>query len=453
MKKDAPLMCFDGLRNITSSFINKYAILSLLSILTHQSLIAFSVFASVKLINALGEESSTENTFSFWLVLYLLSMITPHIIACISDILKEKWVVNVCDIFWQSSRANYTKSTQPNNKSETLGVLTSQGKEIILEFINYISFGFSSFLNFSLSLIAILIFIDPRFIISITICILGTIIIKFLLSNKLEHLALSKSESGSKLTTLLSLTHDNMHHGSRASYSFFIEKSNDRIKKYLSKRMIERKFQSLVMLIVSLLSLLPTSFLVLFILLQEDVNADIKLAIVINLTRIYHLLNSATEVISIVISFSSYKGRLKILECFNINPIKTKYNYKNRIEIYKNNKIVDIEKVTPNLLGRLSLTGKNGSGKSTFLKQFRDENDAIYFNPSFKVMYPWEKDAPINLSDGQYSKHCVLWLLSNTDGPLLLDEWDAFLDIENCKELNKKIEEAAKSRLIIEVRQ
>lgn len=68
-------------------------------------------------------------------------------------------------------------------------------------------------------------------------------------------------------------------------------------------------------------------------------------------------------------------------------------------------------------------------------------------------MYPWEKDAPINLSDGQYSKHCVLWLLSNTDGPLLLDEWDAFLDIENCKELNKKIEEAAKSRLIIEVRQ
>ncbi|SBS26372.1 hypothetical protein MSP8886_00584 [Marinomonas spartinae] len=441
------------LRRVASPYFNQFSVFTFLSILVHQSFIALSVYASIKLIRSINGFKIDENNFNFWLVVYVVSMVLPHVAASLSDVFNQKWICGVFKVFWLSSVDRYKASTSPFIKGEPLGVLSSQGKEIISDFIGYISFGTSAFLNFFLSLIVISVFIDARFIISIAISAMLVVLIKYLVSRKLEAFALRVSESGSGLVSLLSLTHDNTHHGSRVSYAYFIKKLKNKIDVYLASRVKEEVFQSSVMLIIAFASLMPTTLLVLYILLKTGVGVGIKLAIVINLTRIYQLLNSATEIVSIVISFSSFKGRLKMLSCFAKEIEKPAFSFNDNVRLYKGEKLFDQNELTPKGLGRFSLKGKNGSGKSNFLKAFRDKYDAIYFNPSFKVMYPWEETSSSSLSDGQYSKKCILWLLSHTKGPLLLDEWDAFLDQENTKTVNAEIEKAAKSRLIMEVRQ
>lgn len=444
---------FSNLRRVISLYFNQFSAFTFLSILVHQSFIALSVYASIKLIGTINGFNINDDGFKFWLVVYIVSMIFPHAIAGLSDFFNQKWQCEAFKGFWFSSIKRYKASTSPFVKGEPLGVLSSQGKEIISEFIGYISYGLSAFLNFLLSLIVISVFIDSRFIISVAISIVFVVLIKYLVSRKLEKLALMEAEAGSGLVSLLSLTHDNTHHGSRINNSYFIKTLKNKIDIYLTRRMTEQVFQSFVMFLNASASLIPTTFLVLYFLLKTGVGIDVKLAVVINLTRIYHLLNSATELVSIIISFSSINGRLKMLACFSKDIENAPVAFNSKVTLYKDGSLLNENDLNPEEVGRFSVRGKNGSGKSTFLKAFRDEHDTIYFNPSFKVMYPWEETLSTNLSDGQYSKQCILWLLSHTNGPLLLDEWDAFLDQENTKEVNEKIEIAARSRLIVEVRQ
>lgn len=453
-------MRFASVKDVVLGVFNLYSHLTLFVVFVHQCSIALSVYASIKLVESIGtidvtdQVNANEQSFVFiWLVVYLSSMILPHVLAYFSDIWRERWLCTVLNDFWISAKNHYRNATSPHKKEEPLGMLSSQGKEIISEFIYYLFYGFSSMLNFFLSLLMISIFIDSRFIISVTISIVAVILIHYMFAKKLERLALVESESGSRLVSTLTLTHDNVHHGSYINRDFFAKKVKGAIKNYVFHRIKENDFHSFIMLITSLISLIPTTILIIYLLLQPDVNFAIKLAIIVNLTRIYHLLNSATDIISIAISLPAQKGRLRSLQCFALAVSET-FNRQNiHIEIYDHAENLCKDDISQYSAGRFCVKGSNGSGKSTYLKNVRDKQEAIYFNPSFNVMYPWEDESSLHLSDGQYSKKCILWLLSSTEGPLLLDEWDAFLDQENRKTVSEMIDTAALTRLIIEVRQ
>ena len=104
--------------------------------------------------------------------------------------------------------------------------------------------------------------------------------------------------------------------------------------------------------------------------------------------------------------------------------------------------------------GYLSVIGSNGSGKTTYLKDYQRSSGALYFNPSYRVCWPWESELnKEDISDGEYTKKCLDWLLNHTQETLLLDEWDAFLDKKNKAEFEEKIESDSKTRLILQVRQ
>ncbi|EPR4991977.1 hypothetical protein ACU6DI_000974 [Vibrio navarrensis] len=57
------------------------------------------------------------------------------------------------------------------------------------------------------------------------------------------------------------------------------------------------------------------------------------------------------------------------------------------------------------------------------------------------------------LSDGEYTKMCLEWLIDNTTETLLLDEWDAFFDKKNKMDIEKLIDSESRSRIILQLRQ
>lgn len=99
-------------------------------------------------------------------------------------------------------------------------------------------------------------------------------------------------------------------------------------------------------------------------------------------------------------------------------------------------------------VGRYTVTGKNGSGKSTFLKLIKQGMpDALLMTPETRFSSQEE-----GLSTGQLRLREIEIALASSAPLLLLDEWDANLDDENCDAIDSLLDRAAKRIIIVEVR-
>jgi hypothetical protein len=382
-------------------------------------------------------------------------MILPYCISYFSDIYKEKWSCASLDDFWSSASHRYGNCTEKNDTENLKGTLVSQGKETIINTIDFSFYSISSFLNFSFSLMVISVVLDFRFFICILISSIFIAYFKNFISPKMEKLSENRNNNGSAVSKTLTSIHDNYHHGSTVNRIAFKKVIRANVDKYLDSRVREANTKYAAMLVTSLFSLIPTTCLVLYLLLSPEIDTAIKLGIVVNLTRIYHILVSANELVSTLILLPSVKGQINILTKFSI--IKPLFNTNSNSIVIQdnfNNSIIEPNELNTYKHGWLSIIGRNGSGKTSFLKTFQKDVGGLYFNPSYRVHWDWdlglERDI---LSDGEYTEKSLKWLFSNTNQTLLLDEWDAFLDSENTKNMEKLISSESEKRLILQVRQ
>jgi len=443
------VISFLSVREICRGISNKNTLYTFLFVLLHQSSIAFSIFASVMVSGYILEINQYYEALKLWVFLYIVAMILPHIIGYFSDVYKEKWLSESLSRFWQSATTRYQSCTDSRTVDHTLGVYVSQGKSAISDFIGYAFWGMSSGLNFFLSLLMITAFIDWRFFVSVMISVLLILGFNKTISSHLEKNAVTTHKAGSSLTSTLSTIHDNVHFGSSVNALAYQTRFEEGKAKYLGLRIKEAVFRYKALLVSSLLALAPTSCVLLFIFTSSSVPMEVKVASIVNLTRIYHLLNSASDIVSLLISFPSIKGQLSVMTCFSKR--KSLYQPQWNIAILKDNESVDTVNLTQAQEGRFRVVGENGSGKTSFLRHLCAKNDYLYFNPSKRLLWPWDDSAI--LSDGMYSAKSIQWLLENSSGHLILDEWDAFLDLENTKKIGALIDSYADSRVIIEVRQ
>ena len=448
-------MKFESVRSIALSLFNKHAWLALSFASIHQLSIAISVYASVQIIYEVNSVGFDSVDFKLWAVVYLTCMVLPYCVSYFSDMSREAWLCSALNDFWSSATAIYGSCTNKTDTDNIKGILVSQGKETIISFIGYSFHSISALLNFSLSLLVISVVLDYRFALSILVSALFIAAYKVYISKTMEWLSETRNTQGSILTKKLSAIHENYHHGSSINRDSFQSDTRLSAETYLSSRMREARSKYAAMLLTSLFSLLPTTSLVVFLLFSPQIDAAIKLGIVVNLTRIYHLLASANELVSIIILLPNIKGQLRLLTKFNDNKAPFKIDT-HTIELKDNqtNKPVSANELQSYRNGYLSVIGSNGSGKTTYLKDYQRSSGALYFNPSYRVCWPWESELnKEDISDGEYTKKCLDWLLNHTQETLLLDEWDAFLDKKNKAELEEKIEPDSKTRLILQVRQ
>lgn len=107
--------------------------------------------------------------------------------------------------------------------------------------------------------------------------------------------------------------------------------------------------------------------------------------------------------------------------------------------------------------GRLTIRGRNGSGKSALLAAYAESTEeSVFYWPSMtkKLMFSGGDAAELSgFSDGQRAVY-ISQRLSSADEyrSIVLDEWDANLDEANAITINKHINCLAENKLVVEVR-
>jgi hypothetical protein len=101
--------------------------------------------------------------------------------------------------------------------------------------------------------------------------------------------------------------------------------------------------------------------------------------------------------------------------------------------------------------GRLTVCGPNGSGKTSMLLKIKKDM------PVLSTLIPAHHQLDLHLnhstvSSGERAMQVIRYVAENTEGPLLLDEWDANLSVANMDLINSEIDTIAQSRLVIEIR-
>jgi len=101
--------------------------------------------------------------------------------------------------------------------------------------------------------------------------------------------------------------------------------------------------------------------------------------------------------------------------------------------------------------GRITITGQNGSGKSSLLLNLKNKFglSALYL-PAQHQLFLY--DSQVNLSSGELTLAAFQHLKNVDCKILLLDEWDANLSIENLSLLDKAIDEISLKRIVVEIR-
>ncbi|MBS7778085.1 ABC transporter ATP-binding protein [Acidovorax sp. CCYZU-2555] len=98
--------------------------------------------------------------------------------------------------------------------------------------------------------------------------------------------------------------------------------------------------------------------------------------------------------------------------------------------------------------GRWTVTGANGSGKSTLLKRIKEMRvDALLLGAETGFL-----EADNGLSTGQRRVKDIENALSMAPTLLMLDEWNANLDGENCRKIDQLLDDASRRMVVIEVR-
>ena len=102
--------------------------------------------------------------------------------------------------------------------------------------------------------------------------------------------------------------------------------------------------------------------------------------------------------------------------------------------------------------GRILVSGSNGSGKSSLLIHIHDQFPESFYLPSVPNFYIGS-DNHQSRSTGQSLADHMDFLAEIPETILLLDEWDANLDPKNKAIWNQRIDELAKHKVVLEVRQ
>jgi len=102
--------------------------------------------------------------------------------------------------------------------------------------------------------------------------------------------------------------------------------------------------------------------------------------------------------------------------------------------------------------GRITITGDNGSGKTTVLTHLKDQfGSQAFYLPTFSKL-AFESTKGSKLSSGQEFKARLQEIIDNVKCKFIfLDEWDATLSISNREALDEVINKFAEDAVVVEV--
>lgn len=444
-------------KSLLNLFLNKPCFFTLTSILIDAAIAGSMTYVILEL----GQAASNIDDF----VVYIPYFVSILILTLVSNV-----GVNYFMILWGTVSVNqfgkvasntlYSRPDIATDKAEEQkrsGELSGPAIEIIQGTINFVS----SFFRVSLLALVNTVILSSYlsgmllavFMSSIIISIF--IILKF--GPRLTELGANLAKTRGAFGGVMSKTWSILTPGDQKIHKIWQRNYFVKVNRWMRAAVLNNFFTLKVQLLILLICYIPTVSLYLYLGYQAD--TALRITMLVGLPKLLQIINNSGQIVSMAAAFGSVIGQLKIIKgCITPTDNKSLGERINVDEITINGEtkkqdVKDvIELLSQSQKQRITIRGKNGSGKTSLLlmlKEHLDDKAAIYLWNQGEIFSQYK-----NHSSGESRYLAIKKFIHNRSEPfLLIDEWDANLDAANREKISHLINDCvAEGHAVIEIR-
>lgn len=440
-------------------FAHPAAVGTVLLIFTHQSIIAASSYVLTHLI----ENFQNGEPFQNYLYLYLAAMLIPYVPGCASFFFLQKWINDAHRALTTrlaSLAFGRTERHRDASLRETVESVCSRNSFITLK--DYLTFfhGFLGFLlNSMLSMIVLGLLLPGNLLVGYFLSLLLCAVVIALFrptiaarSGELESRFVAYSDA-------LASIWDNTTIGNRYHFRNWSDAVSREATSYYRDSNRVQLLKQAGNLLLAAASLGPTIYLVTHAILDTNTSPGLIAAIIVSLTRVFHILNSLSSLVYQLLDWSSMNARMRVLFDAEVNlSMDARLPEEPVGEITINGALVTkytetAEQLKAAASGRFTIRGSNGAGKSTLLHVLKTLLlDEALLIPAHHGKLCWQKRID-RMSTGQRTLEQLREASHKASSKyLLLDEWDANLDQRNRRDIDEMLDQLSHDMVVVEIR-
>lgn len=424
------------------------------------------VASSTLWIVRLSQNVVSGSEFYLNLTLYITSLILPYFPAAIMSIFLVKWeqslIKNYIYLYINANTHDTNLWSDKKKREEYISAVNHEGSRTISQAVEYY-FGLASAgMNTVFNILVIAFLIDYLFIASYAFSIaLSLYLIK--VQNKSNiNFALKAQKSRINLGKSILSSWDNVVLGNAYNHKIWKKNLDERIQHSVKDNVASTVFREVISIGISLVTFLPSIALAAYGMYSHK-NDPVALAgLLVIMPRLFLILSYTYNLLYLVMQFGSMKTRLStILNASTFNKTENLSHYLPRIdwssiELHENqNKVSSSLTSLINSLqvpGRITIRGKNGGGKSSLLLELKRifKEEAFYLPSQNQLHFAFGE---VDKSTGELVREQLEEIESQVESRIiLLDEWDANLDMINQKQLSQLIDKISHTKRVVEVR-
>lgn len=447
---------------------NKFALRALIFLLMQQLIVASSTIW----ITRLSETVVSGQPYFIYLVLFVGSLFMVYLPGMFAAYQLERAKNTAFYRYTEEFSAKYrgipTAMGDKEFQAEKEPWLTGESTRTIEESYGMAYDSAATGLNTLLNVLALCFAIDRRFLIGYALSFILLPIASRYFRNKLADAAVTMQDDRKSLYHILLSGWDNIIIGNTYNLNIWWKQYSKRWALYndsSTKAVVLTQISSTCSMVFSLI---PVAGVFLWLFLTTS-NTGRLVALVATLPRQIQIIQHFEILSTYVMHWHGVLARLKSLFATIDAPLaESRTNILKRINKKEINILINQSPVLFSSLdelffaignmqtGRVTINGKNGSGKTTLINLIKKElGDQSYYLPTNSRLL-FESSLEGSLSTGQEVKsrldEIIVNLTPAQNKILLLDEWDANLDVHNIKLISTMLDSFAKERCIIEIR-
>lgn len=441
---------------------NKNAYYCLAFLILQQVIVASSTLWIVRL----SQNVISGSDFYTNLILYITSLTSPYFPAAVMSVFLVKWkqslIKNYIYLYINSNAHDTNLWSDKKKREEYISAVNHEGSQTISQAVEYY-FGLASAgMNTIFNILVIAFLIDYLFIATYALSIaFSFFLIK--IQNKFNiTFALKAQKSRINLGKSILSSWDNVVLGNAYNHKIWKKSLDERIQQSIKDNVDSTVFREIVSIGISLVTFLPSIALAAYGMYSHK-NDPIALAgLLVIMPRLFLILSYTYNLLYLIMQFGSMKNQLStILNVSTFNKNENLSHYLPRIDWSSIKLHGNQDNASPSLNsllnslqlpGRITIRGKNGGGKSSLLlelkRMFKDE--AFYLPSQNHLDFAFGE---VDKSTGELIREQLEEIENHVESKIiLLDEWDANLDMINQTHLSQMIDKISHTKCVVEVR-